>query len=170
MLRQNDPVCSEKTYISLYNTYAKKLNNFVYYKCGDSKEAEDIVQESFVRLWKNCDNVPLEKARSFLFTVANNLFLNIVAHRKVVLHYAREKPVGIDEESPQFVLEEKEYMDKLQTAISNLSEAQRTAFLMNRIDGLKYTEIAEALGISVKAVEKRIHKALVSLRNEIEGF
>ncbi len=90
MLRQNDPVCSEKTYISLYNTYAKKLNNFVYYKCGDSKEAEDIVQESFVRLWKNCDNVPLEKARSFLFTVANNLFLNIVAHRKVVLHYARK--------------------------------------------------------------------------------
>ncbi len=61
-------------------------------------------------------------------------------------------------------------MDKLQTAISNLSEAQRTAFLMNRIDGLKYTEIAEALGISVKAVEKRIHKALVSLRKEIEGF
>lgn len=170
MLQQDSPVCSEKTYTSLYNAYAETLNNFVYYKCGDSKEAEDIVQESFIRLWKNCNKVPFEKARSFLFTVANNLFLNIVAHKKVVLHYAKEKTGDVDQESPQFILEEKEYLNKLQTAIANLSEAQRTAFLLNRIDGMKYAQIAETLGISVKAVEKRIHKALVSLRNEIEGI
>ncbi|MBC9795618.1 RNA polymerase sigma factor [Sinomicrobium weinanense] len=170
MSQQNSSVCSEKTYITLYNSHAETLRNFIYYKCGDSYEAEDIVQESFIKLWKNCSKVPFEKARSFLYTVANNLFLNIVAHQKVVLRYAREKPDDTDRESPQFVLEEKEYMEKLQTAIANLSEAQRTAFLLHRIDGKKYAEIAEILGISVKAVEKRIHKALVSLRKEIEGF
>ncbi|UGU14599.1 RNA polymerase sigma-70 factor [Sinomicrobium kalidii] len=170
MSRQDSSVCSEKTYITLYNTHAETLRNFAYYKCGDSDEAEDIVQESFIKLWKNCSKVPFKKARSFLFTVANNLFLNIVAHKKVVLKYARETPDKTDYQSPQFVLEEKEYMEKLRTAIANLSEAQRTAFLLNRIDGKKYAEIAEMLGISVKAVEKRIHKALVSLRKEIEGL
>jgi RNA polymerase sigma-70 factor (ECF subfamily) len=54
---------------------------------------------------------------------------------------------------------------KLHNAIENLSEAQRTAFLLNRIDGKKYAEIADMLGISVKAVEKRISGALVALRN-----
>ena len=68
------------------------------------------------------------------------------------------------------MLEEKEFNTKLQNAISNLTEAQRIAFLMNRIDGKKYTEIADILGITVKAVEKRIHNALISLRKEIENI
>jgi RNA polymerase sigma-70 factor (ECF subfamily) len=51
-----------------------------------------------------------------------------------------------------------------------LTEAQRTAFLLHRIEGKKYQEIADMLGISVKAVEKRIHGALVTLREEIEQF
>ena len=56
----------------------------------------------------------------------------------------------------------------MENAISNLTESQRTAFLLHRIEGKKYAEIAEIIGISVKAVEKRIHGALVSLRLEIE--
>ncbi|WP_461532129.1 RNA polymerase sigma factor [Sinomicrobium sp.] len=168
-MQQDDPVCSEKIYTSIYRNYAEKLNNFIYYKCGDTKEAEDIVHESFIRLWNNCKKVPLKKAGAFLFTVANNLFLNVVAHKKVVLEYSKESQGSSDKESPQFLLEEKEYMEKLQKAIANLSEAQRTAFLLHRIDGMKYSDIATSLGISVKAVEKRIHKALISLRKEIEG-
>lgn len=58
-------------------------------------------------------------------------------------------------------------IEKLRNAIANLSEAQREAFLLNRIDGKKYKEIAEILGISIKAVEKRISGALESLRQTI---
>jgi RNA polymerase sigma-70 factor (ECF subfamily) len=67
-------------------------------------------------------------------------------------------------------LEEKEFSAKLEKALSKLSESQRIAFLMNRIDGKKYKEIAEILNISVKAVEKRIHNALLNLRKEIENI
>ncbi len=67
-------------------------------------------------------------------------------------------------------MEEKEYMEKLQKAIENLTEAQRTAFLLNRIDGKKHKEIAELLNISTKAVEKRIYAALKKLRGEINGI
>ena len=59
---------------------------------------------------------------------------------------------------------------KLLKAIGNLNENQRTTFLMHRIDGKKYHEIAQELNISVKAVEKRIHNALVELRKEINHF
>ncbi|VAV85327.1 RNA polymerase sigma factor RpoE, partial [hydrothermal vent metagenome] len=63
-----------------------------------------------------------------------------------------------------------EYMKKLQNAIANLTEAQRTAFLLNRIEGKKHREIAELLDISTKAVEKRIYGALKKLREDIEGI
>ena len=59
-------------------------------------------------------------------------------------------------------------MEKLTRAIDNLSDGQRIAFLMNRVEGKKYREIAEILGISVKAVEKRMSQALKALRKEIE--
>jgi RNA polymerase sigma factor (sigma-70 family) len=69
--------------------------------------------------------------------------------------------------SEEFVLEEKQYMDKLQNALAKLTDAQRVTFLMNRIEGKKHKEIAELLGISTKAVEKRIYGALKKLREDI---
>ena len=61
-------------------------------------------------------------------------------------------------------------MQKLQNAISNLTEAQRVAFLLNRIEGKKHKEIAAMLDISTKAVEKRIYGALKQLRKDIEDI
>jgi RNA polymerase sigma-70 factor (ECF subfamily) len=77
---------------------------------------------------------------------------------------------GLDKtnENPEFILEEKQFGNKLLKAIENLNETQRVAFLMHRIDGKKYSEIAEELNIGIKAVEKRIHLALLELRKEIK--
>ena len=73
-------------------------------------------------------------------------------------------------ESPEFLMQENEYMIELQKAISNLTEAQRSAFLLNRIEGKKHKEIAVLLNISTKAVEKRIYGALKRLRKDIDGL
>ena len=73
-------------------------------------------------------------------------------------------------ESPEFLLEEKEYKQKLDNALDSLPENQRTTFLLNRIDGKKYAEIAEVEGVSVKAIEKRMHLALKALREQIDGI
>ncbi|MDG2450070.1 MAG: sigma-70 family RNA polymerase sigma factor, partial [Saprospiraceae bacterium] len=96
--------------------------------------------------------------------VANNLFLNQIQHQKVVLKFESRGHSERNDETPQFILEESEFKKKLEGAISSLPEDQRTVFLMNRIDKKKYREIAEIVGISVKAVEKRMHKALTHLR------
>lgn len=157
-------VCQEKTFHSIFIEQAERLRNFIYYKTGNLQQAEDLVQDAFGKLWENCAKVTLDKAKSYLFTVANNLFLNQVAHQKVVLKFEGKGHSQQSNETPQYLLEEQEFKQRLESAISALPEGQRIVFLMNRIDKKKYREIAEELGISVKAVEKRMHQALAALR------
>lgn len=167
MTSDDKSVCEQKHYESIFNTHAETLRNFVYYKCGSQQQAEDIVQEAFIKLWKNCSKVIYTKAKSYLFTVANNMFLNEVAHEKVVLKYKQQTKSKVSNETPEFLLRQKEFQEKLQRTIANLPEGQREVFLLSRIDKKTYAEIAEIIGLSVKAVEKRMHKALITMRREI---
>lgn len=161
-------VCEERIFSGFFHANVKALRNYLVYKYGDEEQANDVAQEAFVKLWENCSEVPLEKAKSFVYKVANNLTLNKIAHQKVRVTFAKnESPLQHTNENPEFILEQDEFKTKLEKAIQNLTEAQRTAFLLNRIDGKKYSEIAEILDISVKAVEKRISGALIALRTEI---
>ena len=167
-MKHEESICKPKVFEDIFDNHSEGLRNYLYYKSGDMHLAEDLVQESFVKLWNSCAKVTVEKAKSFLFTVASNLFLNVVAHKKVVLNHQKQTPKQYTKETPEFILEEKEFMDKLQNAIADLSEKQREVFLLNRIDKKTYTEISEIVGISVKAVEKRMSLALKSLREKIE--
>lgn len=160
-------ICEENVFRRIYNECSRDLYNFLYYKYGNENNPEDLMQEAFTRLWDNCKKVTPEKARSFLFTVANNQMLNELAKKKTVLTYQKEDQVTRTNESPHYLLEETEYMNRLQKAIEELTEEQRVAFLLNRIEGKKHREIADMLGISQKAVEKRIYKALESLQQKI---
>ena len=166
----NDNICNETIFSSVFNKYSKDLHDFLFYKFGEAFNPKDKVQEAFIKLWQNCSKVSPSKAKSYLFTVANNLMLNEAAHQKVVLAYQKTVTKHHTNESPEFLMQENEYMQKLQKAISNLTEAQRSAFLLNRIEGKKHKEIAELLNISTKAVEKRIYGALKKLRKDIDGL
>ena len=165
--KRDGNVCDEKLFNEIFKSHSRELHNFLYYKYGGEHDLKDIVQDAFIKLWDNCHKVVFEKARSFLFTVANNQMLNELSKKKTVLNYAQQKPKHYTEESPEYVMEETEYMERLQSAIENLPEEQRVTFLLNRIDGKKHKEIAEMLGISRKAVEKRIYTALKKLREQV---
>lgn len=164
---ETQSVCEENTYKSLFETHSKTLFNFIYYKCGDTEQAEDVVQEAFIKLWNNCSNVIYEKAKSFLFTVARNIFLNEVAHKKIVLQHRSNITADRTNETPEFLLEEQEFMVKLKKSIADLPDKQREVFLLSRIDKKKYSEISDLLEISVKAVEKRMSQALATLREQL---
>ena len=163
----NKPVCEEQVYRSIFEDHSTSLHSFLYYKGGDQQLAEDIVQETFLRLWKNCAKVIPEKVKSFLFTTANRLLLDQFKHQKVVLRYQQQPHAMATTEDPGFLLEVEEFKTQLMAAIQKLPEKSRVVFLMNRIDKLTYKEIAERLGLSQKAVEKRMHRALVQLRETI---
>jgi RNA polymerase sigma-70 factor (ECF subfamily) len=163
----NTNLCKENTFESIFKKYAKDLRRFMFFKTQDVDKAEDIMQDAFVKLWDNCKNVTVDKAKSFLFTVANNMFLNQVSHEKVKRNYAKSVTETASEESPEIVYIEKEFLEKINSAIASLPEKQREVFVMSKIEKKKYKEIAEILDLSIKAVEKRMHQALVVMREKI---
>jgi len=166
-----DNVCEEQVFEGIYSKNSEVINNYFFYKFGNQVMAEGSVQEAFIKLWENCKKVPFAKAKSYLYTVANNISLNKYKHQKVVLKYAKTEPQQTEDlQSPEYKMEEKEFKVKLEKAIQDLSEKQRTAFLLHRIDNRSYKEIAEILNISVKAVEKRMQKALEGMRKQIDEF
>lgn len=161
-------VCDERIFSNLYEKYGKDLHDFIYYKYGEQFSPSDKTQEAFIKLWENCKAVPIDSAKSFLYTVINNLTLNDIKHQKVVLNYQKKKIKTYTNENPEFILEEKQYLEKYQRALAKLSEGQRVAFLLNRVEGKRHKEIAEILNISRKAVEKRIYTALNKLREDLD--
>lgn len=152
-----------------YEEYFTSIRNFLYYRCGDIELAEDLVQEVFIKLWEKRGEIRSETVKSLLFTMANNLLINHFNHLKVVRNYEGEKIREDRKEmnTPQFQMEEQEFGEKLNRILAKLPDGSREVFLMNRIEKIKYDEIAERLGISVKAVEKRMSKALSIFREEI---
>lgn len=168
--KKNDHVCEDEVFSTLFRTHSKSIFNFIYYKFGNEEKAYDAVQEAFVKLWENCEKVPPGKAKSYVYTVANNLYLNLIKAEKVRLKYAEKISFEADTVSPEYVMEEKQFKEKLDNALNSLPENQRTTFLMNRVDGMKYQEIADMEGVSVKAIEKRMSLALKSLREQIDGI
>tara|TARA_B100000767_G_C19746143_1_gene528619 strand:+ start:1278 stop:1796 length:519 start_codon:yes stop_codon:yes gene_type:complete len=161
-------ICHENTFKKLYLKYAKEIKRFLFFKTQDIDIAEDIMQDAFIKLWDNCSGVNASKAKSYLFTTANNMFINKYRHDKVVLNYkTRNMNTTSNIENPEFLIIEQEFLEKINRTIDSLPENQKEVFLLNRIEKKKYKEIAEQLGISVKAVEKRMHKALLVIRKEI---
>ncbi|UKM65063.1 sigma-70 family RNA polymerase sigma factor [Flavobacteriaceae bacterium GSB9] len=168
---QKPNLCDEAYFNEFYLEHVQHASNFAFYKCGDKDNALDLVQDAFSKIWENCSKIDFTKAKTYLFTTVNNLFLNKVKHQKVVMEYAKASPyVDENNQSPEYLLEEEEFKKKLQQAIALLSVAQREVFLLNRIEGKKYREIAEMLGVSQKAVEKRMSGALKILRKHIENI
>jgi RNA polymerase sigma-70 factor (family 1) len=154
---------------NIFNTWYGPIRNFIYYKSGDKQTAEDIAQDTFLKVWEKKETIKSETVKSLVYTIANNLFLNQVEHQKVHLKFAvKFQPNDIVKENPEFEMQVKEFDLKLQKAINELDDKKRTVFLMNRIEKYTYNQIAENLGITVKAVEKRMEKALAYIRKEIE--
>ena len=112
-MQEQEGVCEEKVFQTVFYEQAEHLRNFLFYKTGNLARSEDLVQDAFSKLWENCAKVPFAKARSFLFTVANNLFLNQVEHQKVILKFERGGYVQEKTDiNPQFLLEEKEFEER----------------------------------------------------------
>ena len=164
------PICEATVFERIYNSFAQNLHDYLYYKYGEELNPKDITQEAFIKLWDNCKKVSFSKAKSFLFTVANNMALNDIKHQKVVLKYKQISTKNYTYETPEFLMEKEQFLQRYKKILENLSEEQRTAFLLSKVEGKKHSEIAEILGVTQKVVEYRIYTAFGILRNELKGF
>lgn len=163
-------ICDPAQFERVYNKYARDVHDYLYYKYGAKYHPNDKMQEAFIKLWENCRKVTLKTAKGFLFTVANNLTLNEIKHQKVVLNHQNQYGSKSMGESPEDVLRQKEYLQAYQRVLESLTEEQRVAFTLSKIEGKKHQEIADMLGVTKKVVEYRIYSAFDRLRNELEEF
>jgi len=161
---EQSSVCEESIFSAIFKEYAETLHNYLFYKTGNKDLSADLTQEAFTKLWQNCKSVILASAKGYVFKTANNLLINEYNHQKVVLKHESIGHSGKDGMDPAFILEQNEFKAKLDQAIADLPEKQRVVFLLSRVEKKTYKEIAEIIGISKQAVEKRMYNALDSLR------
>jgi RNA polymerase sigma-70 factor (family 1) len=158
---------NEAEFDQIFLSWYYPVRNSVYYKTGDMQTSEDITQETFLKIWERRETVKIETIGPLLFKISRNLFLNSYDHSKVSLKFITDYKTTQYSESPDFELEMKDFDKRLQESLAELDEKNRTVFLMNRIDDLTYSQIAENLGLSVKAIEKRMSKAMTFLKDRL---
>jgi RNA polymerase sigma-70 factor, ECF subfamily len=145
----------------LYRTYAGDVHRFALFLSGDAALADDIVSETFIRLWHARGRVDLPTVKGYLLAIARNLFLaeRRQARRMTALderaHDTRPGP----ERRAQSHLELKAVLAALQT----LPEFDRAAVLLRAEEGMSYEEVAAALGISAVAARVKVHRARLKL-------
>ncbi len=152
----------------LFDRYFDSLRSYIYYRSGDRELATDIAQDVFMRFWeKQFDFNPKENV-GLLYKMASDLFVSRYRKQMVELNYRKGLAFDWEVDSPEEQVQYNELKETYEKALADLSEKQRVVFLMSRIEGLKYQEIAERLEISVKAVEKRMKYALAALKTSLK--
>jgi RNA polymerase sigma-70 factor (ECF subfamily) len=163
----------------LYKLYFPRLYAFSFKIIKDGNLAKDLVQNVFIKIWESPTVINIENPELFLYQMVRNACLNYIRHLKVVDNlktivkdqYLGEELYYIDLVGNQpYLLIEKELEGKIFEVMNSLPEKCLAVFRMSRIDGLKNREIAEQLGISLKAVEKHISKALQVYRDNFADY
>jgi RNA polymerase sigma-70 factor (ECF subfamily) len=150
------------SYVSLVK-YAKTL-------VRDQDTAEEIVQDLFVKLWQEKEKINIESSlNGYLFRSVHNRCLHYIDHRKIVERHADEMAIAQKEnpEDPSEILHYKDLQARIARIIERLPERCGKIFCMSRFEGLKYSEIAERLSVSVKTVEASMGRALKEFRKEL---
>ena len=99
----------------VYDQYFESLRSFLYYKTGDIYFSEDLVQEVFIKVWGKRADIKKETIKNLLYTIANNLMINRLKHRQVVMSHQNNTMAmnKVEYGSPQFLMEEREFEKKL---------------------------------------------------------
>ncbi len=149
----------------LFEVYFEPIKRFVYYKSGNEELASDITQEVFLKIWEKRKQIKRKTVKPLLYTMAENLFIDKWRKEKVELRFTMKNDLEVSEENtPEMAYDYLETKAKYERILAEMHEKKRVVFLMSRMEGLKYREIAERLEISPKTVEKRMSEALAEFQ------
>ena len=167
-LRQGDQGAFDTLFRSWYAPLVRVAESLLY----DRGAAEEVVQDVMLELWRRREEIVLQQPpRAYLIQATRNRALNHLRRLKVE---KRGEPRAAEQLSsprqPDSHLTEAELDRAIRLAIAELPTRCREVFELSRVQGLKYTEIAEAMGISVKTVEVQMGKALRILRDRLQPW
>ncbi len=176
------PEPRERALERLFNEHRSALHAFLRMRMGPGEDFEDLIQEVFVRLASMddlCNRLPSaeKRNRAFIFTVANNLLVDLKRHQAVRDKYREEQAQAqknhewTDGSAETEVLAA-EKIAQLKGVIMELPEKSRDAFVLTRFMHKSYKQVAQDMGVSVRQVRRYVTRALVEIRKadmEIEG-
>ncbi|MEQ9104908.1 MAG: RNA polymerase sigma-70 factor [Rhodothermales bacterium] len=141
---------------------------FAQSRLGDRQQAEDIVQDVFVRMWENRRRIATDRSpKAYLFKLVANAIIDHYRHEKVKQRHAEHMLAGGPALTPAHDPTQEE---DILRAIDDLPEKESTVFRLNRFAGMTYAETARYLGVSQKTVEKHMSRALARLGTSLRDF
>jgi RNA polymerase sigma-70 factor, ECF subfamily len=161
---------NESAFENVFKRYYKSLYAYAYTIVKDDAAADDMVQQVFYKLWNPGTKISIQSSiAAYLYRAVHNESLNYLKHQKIVVAHQKEivPQLKNDSFSAANTVVNKELEQKLRLALNALPEQCRTIFQLSRFENLKYYEIADQLGISVKTVENQMGKALKIMRMKL---
>jgi RNA polymerase sigma-70 factor (family 1) len=163
----------EASFERMFRTHYARLCAFAATMIDDRDEAEEVVQTMFCRLWEQRNALDITiSVQAYLFRSVRNACLNHIKKMKIRDNYKVTNLENLNQ-NPEYQPDRtthSELSKKLEKAIAELPEQCRLVFKLSRFEELKYKEIAEQLGISIKTVENQMGKALKVLRFKLADF
>lgn len=162
---KNDDV---KAFDKLFSEYGKRLYHFAYGYLKSKEEAEGVVQEVFLKIWKNRKQInPDLSFKAYLFKIAYHYILELFeqnTRQQAYRHTIIEEAIEFTDETNE-VLNYHFLLEKVETLIQKLPSRQKEILLKRKKDGIPVKEIATQLGISPKTVENHLTEAIKNLKN-----
>lgn len=154
---------------TLFLQYQPDLMQFLTYKVSCSEIAADLTQETYLRIADRTDLDKIDNIKAYLFRIANNLALDHLRSRTRQLK--REggelnEDIASTDPEPETILADQQQIEFLQQAIVTLPPKCREVFLLCRVEGKSYAEVAAELSISRRTVESHIRKAMIHIRKQ----
>src|SRR5450631_2401204 len=154
---------------ALYAHYSRDIYRFALYLCGNHAEAEDIASDTFVRAWNASGEIRAATAKSYLFAIARNCFLERLRRgaKQTQLDEAMGETMGETvpdpKANPHADAERRIELNRVLGALQQMPEVDRTVLLLRVLEEWSYQEIAAAVGLSLPAVKVKIHRARLKL-------
>ncbi len=157
----------------LFKAHFNALHAYASMMLHQDSYAEEIVQGMFLKIWEKRSNLDVQTSiKAYLYKCVHNDCLNYISHKKIQLKYQDHAAFTMNGQAGKTSdkIELNELQERLKQALNELPEQCRTIFQMSRFEELKYREIADQLGLSVKTVENQMGKALKILRVNLLDF
>lgn len=160
---------NEETFRQIFHAYYEGLCHYAFTLLRDMDDAEDVVQAMFLKIWEKRETLAITHTiKSYLYKSIYHQCINQFDRRTVRTRFQEQKAAVkyVAVQQPEVFPDELE--ERITTAINTLPKQCRRIFVMSRYQEMKYSEIAEALGISVNTIENQISKALKILRTHFD--
>jgi len=152
----------------LFDNYFDDLRKYLFYRSGNGELATDIAQETFMLIWEKQIEVDPKRVKGLLFKIGGDLFITRYRKDQVAFKFFKTFKPAEHDSSPEEQLTYNELKIAYEKSLETMPEKQRIVFLMSRVDEMKYAEIADQLGLSIKAIEKRMNLALAHLKKHLK--